>query len=531
MISAEVPPQSRSSDPTRIQLSLRPRLILMAGLPLTGLLLAIAAAFFSTQAVTTSIHTATSETAPLADLARAMQLEVRQIQDSFTDLSATRNQEERAEKFAEADQARQAIRADLEEFDAAAQRRGDTTERQRIAAIAAGVDPLISTGQAMADAFLTRGTAEGNTVMAKFDEASDRMRKVMDSFVNDYIARFKNGLAATERQQMTLGRWSLLAGLAMAAITIFVAGFFIRGVMRSLYEVSEVLLEASGANLTFAGQIAESSDSLAEGASAQAASLEETSASLEELSGTTKSNATNSQDAKQTAGHTRQVADTGSLQMEKMQAAMEGIKSASQDITKILKTIDEIAFQTNILALNAAVEAARAGEAGAGFAVVAEEVRALAQRSAAAAKETAGKIEDSVAKSHQGVQISGEVAASFAEIREQVRELDTLVGEIASASSEQSQGIGQLNTAVVDMDRVTQQNAAHAEESAATAAQLKAQAARLSTTVGKLLALIGGKRRTDPSGLHGETLPGGRRRKDQGTPAPARPLLVAAASR
>jgi len=172
--------------------------------------------------------------------------------------------------------------------------------------------------------------------------------------------------------------------------------------------------------------------------------------------------------------------------------AMDAIKVASSDISKILKTIDEIAFQTNILALNAAVEAARAGEAGAGFAVVADEVRALAQRCATAAKETAGKIEDSVAKSQQGAQISTEVAESFAKIQEQVRQLDALVAEIAVASNEQSQGIGQVNLAVSEMDKVTQSNAASAEESAASSAELNAQAETLKDSVGRLQSLIGG---------------------------------------
>ena len=169
--------------------------------------------------------------------------------------------------------------------------------------------------------------------------------------------------------------------------------------------------------------------------------------------------------------------------MAAMQQAMEAIKAASQDITKILKTIDEIAVQTNILALNAAVEAARAGEAGAGFAVVAEEVRGLAQRCAAAAKETAVKIDDSVNKSEQGVQLSAQVAKSFHVIQEQILHLDQLVAEIATASSEQSQGIGQVTSAVAEMDKVTQANAASAEETAAASTELSGQAKNLNDTI------------------------------------------------
>jgi len=178
--------------------------------------------------------------------------------------------------------------------------------------------------------------------------------------------------------------------------------------------------------------------------------------------------------------------------MTALRDAMSGIKSASEDITKILKTIDDIAFQTNVLALNAAVEAARAGEAGLGFAVVAEEVRNLAQRSAQAARETADKIEGSVAKSHVGVEITAEVSTSFTEIQTRVRQLDQLIGEIARASSEQQQGISQVTTAVAEMDKVTQQNAASAEESASAALQLNKQSGNLKDTVAELACLVRG---------------------------------------
>ena len=285
-----------------------------------------------------------------------------------------------------------------------------------------------------------------------------------------------------------------IASIAVGALLlgVFLAWLISGSIVAPLRDIAQTLASGSEQTSAAASQVASASQTLAEGASEQAASLEETSSSLEELSSMTKRNAENALKAKAAAGQARQSADGGADQMKTMISAMDAIKAASQDITKILKTIDEIAFQTNILALNAAVEAARAGEAGAGFAVVADEVRSLAQRCAAAAKETAVKIDDSVVKSQQGVQISGDVATSFATIQERIRQLDALVAEIATASQEQSQGIGQVNTAVTQMDQVTQANAGSAEESASASEELNAQAGSLKEVVANLQQLVGG---------------------------------------
>jgi methyl-accepting chemotaxis protein len=209
----------------------------------------------------------------------------------------------------------------------------------------------------------------------------------------------------------------------------------------------------------------------------------------------TKRNAENARNANELAKQAREAADKGVNDMRTMSAAMEAIKVSSNDISKIIKTIDEIAFQTNILALNAAVEAARAGEAGMGFAVVADEVRSLAQRSAAAAKETADKIEGAIAKTGQGVEINSKVATALNDIMTKVRQVDELVTEVTSASREQTEGITQINTAVGQMDKVTQSNASNAEESAAAAEELNAQAGVMKESVNELLQLVGNARR------------------------------------
>lgn len=247
----------------------------------------------------------------------------------------------------------------------------------------------------------------------------------------------------------------------------------------ALTQVSEATEQVSSASQ----QISAGSQSLAQGANEQASSLEEVSSSLEEMSSMTKQNAENANQAKSLAAEANGNAATGTDAMARMSGSIIKIKESSDQTAKIVKTIDEIAMQTNLLALNAAVEAARAGEAGRGFAVVAEEVRNLAQRSAQAAKNTADMISESVKNAEEGVQIATEVSKSFETIAGSAKKVNDLIAEIAAASQEQAQGIDQVNTAVAQMDKVTQQNAANSEESASAAEELSSQAEELQNMV------------------------------------------------
>ncbi len=309
------------------------------------------------------------------------------------------------------------------------------------------------------------------------------------AYVDDFTAMQRD----VRQAQRTLAMWIIGVAVGVALFAALAAWFMARSISQPILTTVQVLTQGAEESAAAAGHVSSASQSLAEGASEQAASLEETSASLEEIASMTQRNAANAQNAKDLAAQARAAADTGANDMREMTAAMADIKSASDNIAKILKTIDEIAFQTNLLALNAAVEAARAGEAGMGFAVVADEVRSLAQRAAAAAKETADKIADSMTKSERGVAISGKVATGLQEIVAKARQVDDLVAEIAAASKEQSQGIAQVNTAISQMDKVTQQNAANAEESASAAEELNAQAETLRAAVRDLEQLVTGK--------------------------------------
>ncbi len=164
---------------------------------------------------------------------------------------------------------------------------------------------------------------------------------------------------------------------------------------------------------------------------------------------------------------------------------MTAIERSSTEIGQIIGVIDEIAFQTNLLALNAGVEAARAGEAGRGFAVVASEVRALAQRSAEAAKEIKALITTSRQQVEQGVGLVGDTGQALERILGQVAELATIVTEIAASAQEQAAGLDQINTAINQMDQVTQQNAAMVEQSTAASHALSRETEELSSLVGR----------------------------------------------
>jgi methyl-accepting chemotaxis protein len=232
-------------------------------------------------------------------------------------------------------------------------------------------------------------------------------------------------------------------------------------------------------------EISTAADDLSQRTEHQASSLEETSAALEEITATVKKTAEGAKHARDIVSTARADADKSGEVVREAMAAMTGIEKSSKQISQIIGVIDEIAFQTNLLALNAGVEAARAGEAGRGFAVVASEVRALAQRSAEAAKEIKGLISASTAQVEQGVMLVAKTGDALGRIVTQVVEINTVVTDIAASAHEQSTGLQQVNTAVNQMDQVTQKNAAMVEEMTAAAHGLAGESEELGQLVAR----------------------------------------------
>ena len=257
----------------------------------------------------------------------------------------------------------------------------------------------------------------------------------------------------------------------------------LNGSLDTLKNMVKQIHQASGAIGSASSDISEGNANLNKRTQEQSSALEETASSLEEMTATVKQNAANATQANQLAAGAREAAEKGGQVVGSAVGAMTAITESSKKVADIIGVIEQIAFQTNMLALNAAVEAARAGDQGRGFAVVAAEVRNLAQRSAGAAKEIKGLIQDSQEKVDQGAKLVNRSGETLQEIVGSVKKVSDIVGEINAASDEQASGIDQINSAVAQMDKSTQQNAAMVEQAAAAAESMTEQARALTELV------------------------------------------------
>lgn len=292
----------------------------------------------------------------------------------------------------------------------------------------------------------------------------------------------------------TVGAFNAILGVLVLVFAAVVCTFLARSVTRPVNRIVAHLHQGAESVASAADQVSGASVELAQGAGEQAAALQNSAASLEQITSLTMRNADSSLAADKLVREAEEAVAQASAAVAEMAETMEGVKSASAEMAQIVARIDEIAFQTNLLALNAAVEAARAGGAGAGFAVVADEVRSLAGRAAQASAATGELIKANQESTARGAQLVDKAQAAVKRVEESSCKVAGLVKEIAAASGEQSQGIGAVNQAVADIDRVTQVSAAGAEESASAAEALLGQARGLRELVEELTGLVGGAR-------------------------------------
>ena len=345
---------------------------------------------------------------------------------------------------------------------------------------------------------------------------------------NDYMAKLqkyvelevnmaKEQAVREQKSSQSAANWMIGVAVLSGVVGVFLGLYIARSVVEPIHEAEAIADAVAAGDLTreirphskdeaghllaalrdmnanlvsMVGKVRAASDSIVTGASevaaggvdlsqrteAQAANLEETAASLEQITSNVAQSSETARQANQLAHQASDAAVLGGEVVGHVVKTMNHITQSSHKMSEIIGVIDGIAFQTNILALNAAVEAARAGEAGRGFAVVAGEVRSLAQRSAEAAREIKQLIQTSISNVEEGSKLVEDAGQSMEDIVARVRNVSDLIGELSAAAVEQSGGIQQINTAVAQMDEMTQQNAALVEESSAAASSLQAQA-------------------------------------------------------
>ncbi len=301
--------------------------------------------------------------------------------------------------------------------------------------------------------------------------------------------------AEEEQARVVQALADALAGLSRGELTTciekqFDGGYAVirrdfNGAVDSLREALGTISSAMEPLRRGSDEIAEASAELSKRTEQQAASLEQTAAALDQITATVKRSADGAREVSTVTTSAKAEAQRSGEVVREAVEAMGAIECSSGKITEIISVIDEIAFQTNLLALNAGVEAARAGDAGRGFAVVAQEVRALAQRSAGAAKEIKALISASSEQVGRGVRLVGTTGEALAGLVGRAAQIDKLISEIARSSEEQAISLAQVNSAVNDMDKVTQQNAAMVEETTAAAAQLQFRSAELNEAIAK----------------------------------------------
>jgi len=445
------------------------------------------------------------ETLPFVLVVDEMDTSRAEVQQWLTDVSATHNRD----GYKDAEDAAKRFLGGVDKYKRMYRQENDTDNLKKMEVIEADFNRLNATGKAMAEAYITKGLDAGNAVMEGFDKDSQAVGEKLAAFREQQVAEANEITAGTLSAAESTLTQMIGSGAVATLLAIIFAFWITRNLLRQLGgepayvtdvvkrvadgdlsvqvqtrtndsssmlfaikgmtdKLSQIIGEVRGAAdaLSSASQeVSATAQSMSQATSEQAASVEETSASVEQMSASINQNTEN---AKVTDGMASQAAKQAIAGGE----AVTQTVGAMKQIAGKIGIIDDIAYQTNLLALNAAIEAARAGEHGKGFAVVAAEVRKLAERSQVAAQEIGQLASGSVEKAESAGKLLNEIVPAISKTSD-------LVQEISAASEEQSTGVSQINTAMNQLNQITQQNASSSEELAATAEEMSGQAAQL----------------------------------------------------
>jgi len=483
------------------------RLTLGFGVVLMVFVIAVAFTSVAIQGAYRSSRQVSEESMPYALLADAMELNVVQVQQFLTDVSATHD----TEAFKEAEKAAKEFKIDIAKFKEMFVRENDKNAVKEIEDLESAFDRFYEDGKLMADAYIRQGREAGNKIMENFDKTSVALAERVRAFQKEQGDEARVNSERVVTAVINVRNWLILMSCVAIAISVVTAWFITRSITRPLNEAVEASNKLAEGNLMMtleakstdetglllkamsnmverlrmvvadvknasdnvasgSQQLSAGAEQMSQGTTEQAASAEEASSSVEEMNATIKQNADN-------ASQTEKIALKSSADAQESGKAVSETVGAMKEIASKISIIEEIARQTNLLALNAAIEAARAGEHGKGFAVVASEVRKLAERSQAAAGEI-GKL------STTSVEVAEKAGAMLAKLVPDIQKTAELVQEISAASKEQTTGADQINSAIQQLNQVIQQNAGAAEEMSSTAEELSSQAEQLQGTIG-----------------------------------------------
>ncbi len=341
---------------------------------------------------------------------------------------------------------------------------------------------------------------------------SGEARRAFDNATADLdaLAEYKMQHYGVERPQQAIAQAQFMVVLIIivAVIAVVVAvllGLIMaRSITKPIVRIIDALSSGSNQIANSSNELAAVSEQIASGANEQAAGIEEVSSSMEELGSIVAHNVENTRASSDISMQAVEETNIGVEEMNQMVVAMDEIARATDEIKTVIDVIDDIAFQTNMLALNAAVEAARAGEAGLGFAVVADEVKNLANRSAESAKDTTAIIKLSLEKTEDGSRRAKKLAELFTGINTGGKKAFDMAKEVEAASKQQEEGINQINTAIMQLDQVVQQNAAASEEAASSAEELQSQVLLTEEIVEELTELVLGVQKRVQEEVHEE---------------------------